>query len=191
MGHLQSFQIGDARYYELHEPLMRLSFEVKKHRGKPIGLLLDFLRLWYSPAELKQKMALLPPKSSLDYSFMPAPKILEQNWEDPRIAECCREYGVAIQKKDYEHALRAAEDLASIRGLKEDSIAQASCLIHLGQYEQAVAVYDRMIEAERTGCHRLATARMASQSHRPLRQGAPFLRYIHRDRSDRVPHLVL
>ena len=148
MGHLQSFQIGDARYYELHEPLMRLSFEVKKHRGKPIGLLLDFLRLWYSPAELKQKMALLPPKSSLDYSSMPAPKILEQNWKDPRIAACCREYAVAVLKKDYEHALRAAEDLASIRGLKEDSIAQASCLIHLGRYEQAVAVYDRMLEAD-------------------------------------------
>jgi tetratricopeptide (TPR) repeat protein len=147
MGHLQSFQIGDARYYELHEPLMRLSFEVKKHRGKPIGLLLDFLRLWYSPAELKQKLSLLPPKSSVDYSLMPAPKILEQNWEDPRIAECCREYGVAILNNDYEHALRAAEDLASIRGLKEDSIAQASCLIHLGQYENAVAVYDRMLEA--------------------------------------------
>ena len=149
MGHLQSFQIGDARYYELHEPLMRLSFEVKKHRGKPIGLLLDFLRLWYAPAELKQKMALLPPKSSLDYACLPAPKILEQNWKDPRIAECCRDYTVAVQKKDYEHALRAAEDLASIRGLKEDSIAQASCLIHLGEYEQAVAVYDRMIEADR------------------------------------------
>jgi hypothetical protein len=33
MGHLQSFKIGDALYFELREPLMRLSFEVKKHRG--------------------------------------------------------------------------------------------------------------------------------------------------------------
>ena len=147
MGHLQSFLIGGARYYELHEPLMRLSFEVKKHRGKPIGLLLDFLRLWYSPAELKERMSLLTPKNSMDFSSVPAPKILERNFEDPRIAECCREYRVAIQKKDYEPALRSAEDLASIRGLKEDLIGQASCLMHLGRYDQAVAVYDKMIEA--------------------------------------------
>jgi tetratricopeptide (TPR) repeat protein len=145
MGHLQSFQIGGAKYYELREPLMRLSFEVKKHRGKPIDLLLDFLRLWYSPAELKQKLAMLQPKNALERSYVPALQVLEQDWEDPRITECCREYNAAAQRDDYTRALEAAEELAAIRGLKEDLTAQASCLIHLGQLEQAVAVCDKII----------------------------------------------
>ncbi len=148
MGHLQSFQIANARYYELHEPLMRLSFEVKKHRGKPIGLLLDFLRLWYSPAELKQKLATLPAQSALDAGAAPAPKVLDGNFEDPRVTECCRDFSVATQKRDYARALQAAEDLASIRGLKEDFVAQASCHIHLRQYDRAIAVYDEMLESD-------------------------------------------
>jgi len=60
IGHLQSFVVGQERFFELREPLMRLSIEVKKHRGKPIHLLVDFLRLWYSPAELQQRLAALP-----------------------------------------------------------------------------------------------------------------------------------
>jgi tetratricopeptide (TPR) repeat protein len=145
MGHLQSFKIGNIRYYELHEPLMRLSFEVKKHRGKPIGLLLDFLRLWYSPIELKQKLAMLPPESELEHYYVPVPQAFEQTWADPRFAECCLEYNAAVQRNDYHHALQAAEELVAIRGLKQDLIAEASCLIHLGQFEQGLAVYDNLI----------------------------------------------
>jgi tetratricopeptide (TPR) repeat protein len=149
IGHLQSFKIGDATYYELHEPLMRLSFEVKKHRGKPIGLLLDFLRLWYSPAELKQKLAGIPPMNALEHPYLPTPQIFEQNWEDPRVAECAREYQVAIQKRDYERALQAAADLAAVRGLRQDAILHAACLIQCGRNDQALSAYDRMLEENR------------------------------------------
>jgi tetratricopeptide (TPR) repeat protein len=143
MGHLQSFQIGEGRYYELREPLMRLSFEVKKHRAEPMGLLLDFLRLWYTPAELKQKLTTL--HGAFERSFVPSLQVLGQDWEDPRIAECCRDYNAAAQREDYAGALEAAEELAVMRGLKQDFLAQASCLIYLGQSEQAIAVYDKMI----------------------------------------------
>ncbi len=145
LGHLQSFQIGESRYYELREPLMRLSFEVKKHRGKPIGLLLDFLRLWYSPAELKQKLAALPSQGVAEQNYVPPLEILEQHWEDPRIRECCGEYNASVKSGDYNKALMAAEELAAIRGLKQDLIAQAFCLIRLGQFEEAARVYDKIV----------------------------------------------
>jgi hypothetical protein len=95
-GYLQSLKIGDSRYYELREPLMRLSFEVKKNRGKPIGLLLDFLRLWYSPAELKQRLEVLPSQGAADQNYVPSLEALEKGWDDPRIAECCREYSASV-----------------------------------------------------------------------------------------------
>jgi tetratricopeptide (TPR) repeat protein len=146
MGYLRALRIGKDSYYELCEPLMRLSFEVKKHRGKPIGLLLDFLKLWYSSADLKQKISILPPESILGQEYLPDLKVLEGKWEDPRIAECCRDYAEAIRKEDYKHALAAAEDLVALRGSKQDSIAQALCLQRLGRLDRALAVYDKLIE---------------------------------------------
>jgi tetratricopeptide (TPR) repeat protein len=145
LGHLQTLRIGADIYYELREPLMRVSFEVKKHRGKPIGLLLDFLRLWYSPAELKQKFSVLSAKSVPEQIFIPDLQTLEQKWEDPTIAECCRDYAEAAGKGDYERALEATEELVAIRGLKQDMVAQASCLVRLGRLERAGAVCDQLV----------------------------------------------
>ncbi len=147
VGHLQSFMIKDVQYYELREPLMRLSIEVKKHRGKPIGLLLDFLRLWYSPAELKQRLAGITHKGVPEGDYAPLMKILEQDWGDPRIAECCRDYNEAVQKDDYDRALKAAEELVTIRGLKQDFFVQVSCLFRLGHFEPAIAVAEKMTES--------------------------------------------
>jgi len=143
-GYLQSYKIGDTRYYELREPLMRLSFEVKKSRGKPIGLLLDFLRLWYSPAELKQRLEVLPSQGTAEQNYVPSIDALEKGWKDPRIDECCREYSASVGENDFESALKAAEELAAVRGLKQDLAAQAFCLVRLGRLEQAAAVYDKM-----------------------------------------------
>jgi pentatricopeptide repeat protein len=149
LGHLHTLQVGENSYYELREPLMRLSFEVKKHRGKPLGLLMDFLRLWYSPTELKQKLTVVPVHNLPEHPYIPDLQILEQNWEDPRIAECCRDYGEAVRTGAYERALKAAEELVDIRGLPQDSIAQASCLARLGRLDRAIAVYDQMIDQNR------------------------------------------
>jgi tetratricopeptide (TPR) repeat protein len=146
LGYLQNLRIGDDSYYELREPLLRLSFEVKKHRGKPIGLLLDFLRLWYSPAELKQKLSSFPAASMPEQHYIPDLAALERQWDDPRIAECCREYSENVRNKDYERALKAAEDLIALRGLKEDWMAKASCLIGMNQLESALRIYDKVID---------------------------------------------
>jgi tetratricopeptide (TPR) repeat protein len=146
MGHLHALRIGNDIYYELREPLLRLSFEVKKHRGKPLGLLLDFLRLWYSPEELKQKLS-SPGNARLEQPYIPDLEAVGQNWDDPRISECCRDYTEAVHKGDIEQALKFAEDLVSIRGLMQDRIAQASCLARLGRYDRALAVSDHVINS--------------------------------------------
>lgn len=39
-------------YYELAEPLARLSFQIKDSRGEPLRLVVDFLKGWFDPAEL-------------------------------------------------------------------------------------------------------------------------------------------
>ncbi len=47
-------RIGRESFFELREPLMRLSLEVKKQHGEPVRLLVDFLRLWFSRKELRR-----------------------------------------------------------------------------------------------------------------------------------------
>ena len=36
-------------YYELAEPLARLSFQVKESRGKPLRLVVEFVKSWFDP----------------------------------------------------------------------------------------------------------------------------------------------
>ena len=51
----------DAPYYELQEPLLRLSLGVKEEREEPLRLLVEFLRLWYTRPELEARLLRLPP----------------------------------------------------------------------------------------------------------------------------------
>lgn len=56
MGYVTSESIGRESYYEIREVLMRFCMDVKKNRGEPISLIVDFLRLWYTQEELKQRL---------------------------------------------------------------------------------------------------------------------------------------
>jgi len=146
VGHLNAISVGADTYYELREPLMRLSIEVKKHRGKPVRLLIDFLRLWYSPAELQQRLASLPPDAVLERAYaLPALEATKEEGEHPRVSVCCQQYNTAAQNEDFARALQAAEELVAIRGNAQDLFAQGSCLTSLGRHEAAVACYDRII----------------------------------------------
>ena len=39
-------------YYELAEPLARLSFQIKESRGEPLRLIVEFLKHWFDPADV-------------------------------------------------------------------------------------------------------------------------------------------
>ncbi len=43
---------GRRTYYELAEPLARLSFQIKESRGEPLRLVVDFLKGWFDPDEM-------------------------------------------------------------------------------------------------------------------------------------------
>jgi DNA-binding MarR family transcriptional regulator len=44
---------GRHSYYDLAEPLARLAFQLKESRGKPIRLIVDFLKLWFDTQSLE------------------------------------------------------------------------------------------------------------------------------------------
>jgi len=61
---------GDARmsYWELREPLMRLCLDVKQSRGRPLRMVVEFLRSWYGP-RLLDELAALPQSAELAASY--------------------------------------------------------------------------------------------------------------------------
>lgn len=145
-GYLHSFVVGTDRYFELREPLMRLSIEVKKHRGKPVGLLIDFLRLWYSPAELQQRLTSLPSDAALERAYaLPALQATKEDGEHPRVSVCCAEYRSAVERGEFGRALHAAEELVILRGRAEDLSAQGYCLRSLDRYEEAAHCYNALV----------------------------------------------
>lgn len=62
-GYVRADKLGRVAYYELREPLMRLCLEVKSNRGKPLKVLVDFLRHWYNRSELEGRLAQCMPNS--------------------------------------------------------------------------------------------------------------------------------
>lgn len=61
---------GDARmsFWELREPLMRLCLDVKQARGRPLRMVVEFLRAWYG-SRLLDELALLPTSAQLAATY--------------------------------------------------------------------------------------------------------------------------
>ena len=55
LGYVRSDTRGRESRYELTEPLLRMSVELKENQREFIRLIVDFLRLWFRPAELRDR----------------------------------------------------------------------------------------------------------------------------------------
>lgn len=114
--YVDSKQFGRESLYELREPLMRLTVEVKKKRGEPIRLLVDFLRLWYSPDEIQSRLEMLGGEPSLESDYLSRARIeILSETDDPRLAACKADYNESIDKKDFRAAFQIAEEMAAIK----------------------------------------------------------------------------
>jgi tetratricopeptide (TPR) repeat protein len=170
-GYVTSESIGRESFYELREPLMRFCFEVKKQRGEPIRLFVDFLRFWYSRTELQKLLGLgidecdftgkqnyskyqqhlkpIPSDAVLEREYLLyALQEIEKDDEDPRVRAYLKEYKNCIEQKDYINALQLAEKLVVRRGNAEDWVKQGWCLGNLKRYEEALESCDRAISLD-------------------------------------------
>jgi tetratricopeptide (TPR) repeat protein len=150
MNYVTSEMVGRDSYYELHEPLMRICIEVKKNRGEPIQLFVDFLRLWYTKDELQDWLKILQierPDLVIERTYVVAALAkLSAKSDDPRLKGCWTDYHAALKRDDYEVALRVARDMISIRGSGDDWVWLAHTLRMLDSHEEALIASDRAIE---------------------------------------------
>lgn len=128
-GYASSTQFGRESLYELREPLMRLTVEVKKNRGESVRLLVDFLRLWYSAEEVETRLEMLGGEPCLESDYLSGISLkdmtnlfeliynrFEERWDDfiPQIVAASRKNGFA-------HRLGAASVKFLFRLLKMNS----------------------------------------------------------------------
>jgi tetratricopeptide (TPR) repeat protein len=148
-GYVYSKSAGRESYYELYEPLMRLCIEVKMNRGEPIQLFLDFLRLWYSPADLQHLLTTLPSEADFEREYIVhALQITGRERVNPTLKACLEDYSTYFKGGDFAGALQAAEELVAVRGQGQDWLNQGNCLRKLGRYEDALVSYTKVIEIE-------------------------------------------
>ena len=149
LGYAQAHQIGRESYYELREPLMRISLEVKKLRGEPIRLLVQFLQLWYSRSELTRRLELLEPQADFERQYLArAIQACEPGSENPPVAACLRDYSKHRKEGDINRALRITEELIAIRNYPSDWYRKAKCLQELGHDDDAECFKKKALELD-------------------------------------------
>jgi tetratricopeptide (TPR) repeat protein len=170
-GYVKAEEIGRESWYELREPLMRFCLEVKKQRNEPIRLFVDFLRVWYTKAELQQRLGLrmadvdfgekesrfeyweelkpIPPDAVMEREYYTrALEEKERNEEDPRLKAFFDEIEYCREQKDDVSALEYADKLVESRGEAKDWSEKGRCLNRLERYDEALECLDKAIEID-------------------------------------------
>jgi tetratricopeptide (TPR) repeat protein len=159
MGYVVSHQRGRESLYELAEPLMRLSMQVKDTRaGQPLGLLVDFLRVWYEREELEQRLARFDATAPERGYFAAALQKL-QSGEPSLLHQLLRQDVEGIDLAHCDPAqLEALKVLAEERGDPGDLSRYAEACFYRGQYAEAFDACKRVIDLPGTPVELVAAA---------------------------------
>lgn len=148
-GYVRAEAIGRDSFYEITEPLMRICLGLKKERGEPLKLMVDFLRVWYPKPELKIMQQDLLKTAGRSASMC---RYLEQALndeivdDDPRVQAYLEEIEAYFDQKNYSGALKIAKNLLQIKDSWFEQERYAACLWYLGRYEEALAHFDQSIQ---------------------------------------------
>jgi tetratricopeptide (TPR) repeat protein len=149
-GYVKAEAIGRESFYDIAEPLMRMCWGVKKERGEPLRLMVDFLRVWYPKNELQTKQQELLMASERSTSMC---RYLERALDDgevvdddPRIQAYLDEIQANFDQEDYENALKIAEKLLQVSDSWVERERYAACLTYLKRHEEALINDEKAIE---------------------------------------------
>jgi tetratricopeptide (TPR) repeat protein len=149
MGYVRSEAVGRESYYEVKETMMRFCLEVKKQQGEPIELFVEFLRIWFTQQELKERLEVLPLDAKIERDYLTyALSKIEDETQQLLAEKYDQDWRQSFEDGDLESALNSAQELIKIRGHAEDWIAQSICLVKLGQKDKALQSINKAIEIE-------------------------------------------
>jgi tetratricopeptide (TPR) repeat protein len=135
-------RVGRESYYELTEPLLRICVEAKTHSERPLHLLVDFIRYWFTREELEHKLSDANDRDISKLYFLAA--LQEYDVEnahahlDPEIAPLCR---ALTRANDAPEALKkTAHELAELSKRAEDWPHYSRAMLWLDKADEAIPV---------------------------------------------------
>jgi len=141
--HLRVTRIGRESYYELNEPLLRICVETKAHDGKPIRLLVEFLRYWFARQELTQRLASVttrcPQREYLEAAIREYDNAEGHVHFSPDVSRLCAALSRAEVSGNKSALASTARELAEVSKIAEDWIHYTRALSHLDAGEEALA----------------------------------------------------
>lgn len=151
VGYVLSHTRGRESLYELTEPLMRLSYEVKQNGRQPLRLIVDFLRIWYRPEELRDRLVHLSAGALRDREYMMA-AIEASLSDDPRTAAILADIEKAKEEGRLEEAVIALEELANTRGTFEDWYELGAYKLLLYKFQDAISCFEHALLLDPNDC---------------------------------------
>ena len=113
--YVRSIEQGRESYYELCEPLMRLCMEVKKQRGEPVSLFVDFLRIWYTSQELQTMLRDPDVICGMDLRYLERALMLAQATStDPKVMAIYKDLTQASANAQTQDVINLIKELASV-----------------------------------------------------------------------------
>jgi tetratricopeptide (TPR) repeat protein len=131
---------GDRRrtHWELREPLMRLCLDVKRSRGEPLRIVVEFLREWYG-ARLLDETVGLPSDASLAMSYVSAAlREMEPSLDSREMLRGTAEEALA----------RAERGLALLPDSTTLKLAKATALMMAHRYEDGQRFLGKVLADE-------------------------------------------
>lgn len=143
-------RVGRESFYELTEPLLRICVEAKTHHDRPLNLLVDFVRYWFSREELEKKL------DSVNESDSGKPYILAALREyeahnthkhvTSEIADLCAALGYGKDSPDKLKSI--AQELTELAKIAEDWSHYTRGLAWLGRGAEAIPILEEQFEKD-------------------------------------------
>jgi len=148
MGYVVPNPRGRESLYELAEPLMRLSMQVKQTpQAQPLGLLVDFLRVWYDRDELTARLADLGPEGACREYLLAALAKVESG--EPNLRHQLLRQGLegVDSASCTDQQLQEFRDLAEDSGDAHDWLSYGIACAARRQLEEALGAFTKSAEA--------------------------------------------
>ncbi len=146
-GYVKSESHGKESYYELTEVLMRLCLEVKKYRGREVESLVEMIRIWYRPDEIKAQFDRLSSSGNSEHARY-YQLALEDSRPHPMFLACEYDFQKSLERGDAKSALQVWQELAHVQNISLDQSQPISDLIVAERFDQARGAIRSLFDAE-------------------------------------------
>jgi tetratricopeptide (TPR) repeat protein len=152
MRYVNATAIGRESYYELNEPLMRICLEVKKHRGEPLRLFVEFLRCWYTKPELESLLEMMPVEAKIESQYIrQALTLSKEGTDDPRISSCMMDFARYEKAGAYDKALQVLDELDALGPVNSvNMVKRGDIYLELDQPGKALSIFRQAIAIDGT-----------------------------------------